>query len=49
MHVERFDEYVEDLGIFVDTVMKADGHEHLFVFRKPGDEEKLKKFKESMV
>jgi lysophospholipase len=32
MHVERFDEYVEDLATFVDTVVKGGGHEHLYLF-----------------
>jgi lysophospholipase len=32
MHVERFDEYVEDLATFVEDIVKAGGHEHLYVF-----------------
>jgi lysophospholipase len=31
MHVERFDEYVEDLATFVDTVVKGTGHESLYL------------------
>jgi lysophospholipase len=31
MHVKRFDDYVEDVRTFLDTVVKAGGHEHLFV------------------
>jgi len=31
MHVERFDEYVEDLATFVDTVVKPDGHQNLYL------------------
>jgi lysophospholipase len=31
-HVERFDEYVEDLATFLDTVVSAGRHEHLYVF-----------------
>jgi len=32
MHVERFDEYVEDLATFVDTVVKAGGYKNLYLF-----------------
>jgi lysophospholipase len=32
MHVERFDEYVEDLAAFVDTVVEAGGYENLYLF-----------------
>jgi lysophospholipase len=32
VHVERFDEYVEDLATFVDTGIKAAGHENLYLF-----------------
>ena len=32
MHVERFHEYVEDLATFVDTVVKADEYENLYLF-----------------
>jgi lysophospholipase len=32
MHVERFQEYVEDLATFIDAVVKAGGHERLYLF-----------------
>ena len=31
-HVERFEDYVEDLATFVQTVVKAAGHEELYLF-----------------
>jgi lysophospholipase len=31
MHVERFDEYVEDLSTFVETVVQTVGHKRLYV------------------
>jgi lysophospholipase len=32
MHVQSFDRYIEDVETFVDTVVKASGHEHLYLF-----------------